>query len=86
LPLSRNYIYKNHKTTNYKVLTGWYYYYTKTLSAGGYGLTISRTYNIYRRDVSYTVSYDVYDKYSGNYIRSVKQNVNSQEEDWKLVY
>ncbi|WP_429951369.1 hypothetical protein IGJ55_000108 [Enterococcus sp. AZ170] len=76
------YIAKNHRQTNYRVTSGWYYWYTQTIGALG----ASRTYHIYHRNVSYTAQYDLYDQYSGRFIRTVSQNVNSAEEQWRLVY
>jgi hypothetical protein len=61
------YIAKNHRQTNYRVTSGWYYVYTQTLGAWG----ATRTYNIFHRNVSYTAKYDLYDQYSGRFIRTV---------------
>ena len=81
-PRVGGYIAKNHRQTNYKVTSGWYYCYTQTIGKFG----ASRTYNIFHRDVSYTAKYDLYDQYSGHFIRSVTQKVNTAEEQWRLVY
>ncbi|MCB5956035.1 hypothetical protein [Enterococcus sp. CWB-B31] len=80
------YIAKNHRTTNYRVTSGWYYSHTVNFAVSQWGVTVSRRYNVFRRNVSYTAQYDLYDKYSNRYIRTVSTKHNSVEEQHRLVY
>ncbi len=77
---SSGYIAKNHRQTNYKITSGWYYVYTVTPNIA----IVSRTYKVYRRNVTYLAKYDLYDRYSGRFIRTVSQRVNTSEEKWVL--
>lgn len=71
------YIAKNHRRTNYKVLTNWAFSYRHEVRIPYTG--IYNTYKVYSRKVSYRATYDLYDKYSGNFIRRVSQDITSHE-------
>ncbi len=77
---------RNQRRTNYKIKSGWYYGYTVTIGPSTPIGSISRTYDVYYRDVSFTVEYDIYDKYLDRYVRTDRYNMNSREEQWRLKY
>lgn len=76
------YIAKNHRQTNFRITSDWYYVYTQTI--GKFWAT--KIDNVFHRNVSYTAQYDLYDQYSGRFIRTVTQNVNTKQEQWRLTY
>ncbi|SJZ79037.1 hypothetical protein SAMN02746011_01769 [Globicatella sulfidifaciens DSM 15739] len=74
------------KKYNYQILSDWYFAYQVSPGINTPIGSIVRTYNVFWRDVSYTVEYDVYDRYSGAFIRHVKRTQYTKEEDWRVVY
>ncbi|MGX7074670.1 hypothetical protein [Globicatella sanguinis] len=77
---------RNFKKYNYQILSDWYFAYQVSPGINTPIGSIVRTYNVFWRDVSYTVEYDVYDRYSGAFIRHVKRTQYTKEEDWRVVY
>lgn len=82
-------VYRYVGRTNYRVTRNWYYgYSTRVEVKGSYGVggvTVYRTYNVFYRNVSYTLQYDVYSA-TGTYLRRETRAINTIEEDWRLVY
>lgn len=83
-PMMDGDISKNAKRTNYKITSGWYYGYTLEFSTPTPYISISRTYDVYFRNVEYDMEYDVYNKYTGRFLRHVKMHVRGTEEEWRL--
>lgn len=77
---------RNFKKYNYQILSDWYFAYQVSPGINTPIGSIVRTYNVFWRDVSYTVEYDVYDRYSGVFIRHVKRTQYTKEEVWRVVY
>lgn len=78
---SNGYVSKNYSQTNYKVKTEWKYSYSFTAGMWGF----SKKYDVFNRRVSYTVSYDLYDRHSGNFIRRVTSNYPNALEEKSVV-